>query len=103
VVDLYRTLTSSGIRANLLSDWGSYSPMAARKALESWRKVVMAKATEEKGVVTLCGVQSCCPTVDFTDPQKVLIKDDFGGQVQLTSAQWDDLKAKFAQASNKAA
>lgn len=51
----------------------------------------------EKGIVTLaCGDESCCPTVDFTNPGKVVIKDDFGGQVELTASQWSDLKSRFA-------
>lgn len=56
----------------------------------------MSKRTSEKGTVKLCGVQGCCPTIDFTDSQKVVLKDDFGGQVQLTQNQWQDLKARFA-------
>jgi len=52
--------------------------------------------TPEKGTVKLCGVSGCCPIIDFTDPQKVVLKDDFGGQVQLTQVQWQDLKARFA-------
>lgn len=56
----------------------------------------MFQRTPEKGTVKLCGVQGCCPSVDFTDPQKVVLKDDFGGQVQLTRDQWQDLKARFA-------
>ena len=49
----------------------------------------------EKGVVTLCGVQGCCPTIDFTDSQNVILSDDFGGKVRLTRAEWEELKAKF--------
>ncbi len=61
----------------------------------------MIQRTSEKGIVKLCGVQGCCPTVDFTDPQKVVLKDDFGGQVQLTQVQWQDLKARFASKPNQ--
>ena len=50
----------------------------------------------EKGIIELCGVQGCCPTVDFSDTDKVVLRDDFGGKVQLTREQWADLKAKFA-------
>lgn len=50
----------------------------------------------EKDVVTLCGTQGCCPTVDFTDPSTVVIRDDFGGSVKLTPEQWGELKSKFA-------
>jgi len=49
------------------------------------------------GMVKLCGVQGCCPTVDFTNPGKVVLADDFGGKVQLTREQWTELKTRFAQ------
>jgi len=49
------------------------------------------------GTVKLCGVQGCCPTVDFTNPEKIVLTDDFGGTVQLTHEQWAELKARFAQ------
>ena len=55
----------------------------------------------EVGRILLCGVQGCCPSIDFTDPSVVVLKDDFGGQVQLTREQWADLKAKFAQKSDQ--
>lgn len=55
-----------------------------------------SKPALEKGVVALCAVQGCCPTVDFTNPQKVVLKDDHGGQVQLSRDEWEDLKTKFA-------
>lgn len=51
----------------------------------------------EKGVVTLCGVQGCCPTVDFTSPDEVVLRDDHGGTVKLTRAEWAELKQTFAQ------
>lgn len=50
----------------------------------------------EQGKVKLCGVQGCCPEVDFTNPEQVVLRDDFGGSVQLTRDQWSDLKTKFA-------
>lgn len=50
----------------------------------------------EKGMVKLCGVNGCCPAVDFTNPRKIILTDDFGGKVQLTRKQWGDLKTKFA-------
>ena len=53
------------------------------------------------GTVKLCGVQGCCPTIDFTNSKKVVLKDDFGGKVQLTREQWADLKAKFASKSDQ--
>lgn len=55
-----------------------------------------SQSVPEQGTIKLCGTQGCCPSVDFTSPNKILLKDDFGGQVQLTREQWDDLKAKFA-------
>ncbi|MBI2086559.1 MAG: hypothetical protein HYT69_00045 [Candidatus Zambryskibacteria bacterium] len=53
------------------------------------------------GKILLCGVQGCCPSIDFTDSNAVVLKDDFGGQVQLTREQWADLKAKFVQKSDQ--
>ncbi len=49
----------------------------------------------EKGVITLCG-DNCCPEVDFTQTDFVLIRDDFGGQVKLTKRQWSEMKRVFA-------
>jgi hypothetical protein len=57
----------------------------------------MSERFKEEGIVTLtCGGGDCCPTVDFTNPEKVVIKDDFGGQVELTQKQWGDMKARFS-------
>lgn len=55
------------------------------------------QGTPEMGTVKLCGVQGCCPTVDFTDPEKVILVDDLGGKVQLTREQWTELKTRFSQ------
>lgn len=56
----------------------------------------MKKEFKEEGIVTLsCGGGECCPTVDFTNPEKVVLKDDFGGKVELTQKQWNDLKSRF--------
>ena len=55
----------------------------------------MKRRMFESGVIKLCGVQGCCPTVDFTDPQKIVFRDDFGGKVQLTQAQWQEMKMIF--------
>lgn len=41
--------------------------------------------------IRLCGVQGCCPTVTFKKGE-VLIKDDFGGKVKLTKAQFAELQ-----------
>lgn len=57
----------------------------------------MKKEFKEEGIVTLsCGGGECCPTVDFTNPEKVVLKDDFGGMVQFTPSQWNDLGSHFA-------
>lgn len=56
--------------------------------------------TPEQGRVQLCGVKNCCPSVDFTDPKQVVLKDDFNGRIQLTLEQWQDLKTKFASKTN---
>lgn len=37
-------------------------------------------------VISLCGVQGCCPTVEIGD-SKIVIRDDFGGEVTLTPEQ----------------
>lgn len=55
----------------------------------------MVSRVPETGVVRLCCSSSCCPTVDFTDPDVVTIKDDFGGEVKLTRDQWHEMWAKF--------
>jgi hypothetical protein len=42
--------------------------------------------------VRSCGVIGCCPTIDFTDPQNITLKDDFGGQIRITNKQWEWLR-----------
>lgn len=54
----------------------------------------------EVGTLSLCGVQGCCPTVDFTNPQEVVFRDDHGGVVRLTSEEWNELK-KFIRKSKQ--
>jgi hypothetical protein len=54
-----------------------------------------SKVVPEIGKVTLCGVQGCCPTIDFSDPNFVVITDDYGGTVKMKREHWTDLKAKF--------
>ena len=36
----------------------------------------------EKGAIKLCCSRGC-PTVEFLGPDNIIIKDDFGGKVQL--------------------
>lgn len=55
-------------------------------------------ARAETGVLTLCGVQGCCPTVDFTNPEEIVLRDDHGGMVRLTQAEWGELKQFVRQA-----
>ncbi len=42
-------------------------------------------------VIRLCGVQGCCPTVEISKDD-VVIRDDDGGQVKLTKAQFAELQ-----------
>jgi len=46
-------------------------------------------------VVTLCGVQGCCPTLEVQEDGGVIIRDDFGGNVRLNHQEWNDLKEKI--------
>lgn len=43
--------------------------------------------------IKLCGVEGCCPTVEFKK-KSILIKDDFSGKVKLNKDQWNDLIKK---------
>ena len=48
-----------------------------------------------KGIIKLALCQNgCCPTVEF-DTDSVIIQDDFGGKVSLTSAQFKILLDYF--------
>lgn len=40
--------------------------------------------------ITLCGVQGCCPTVNYIE-DGVVIKDDLGGEVTLSNMEWREL------------
>jgi hypothetical protein len=46
----------------------------------------------KSGVLTLCGTQGCCPTVDFNNPEEIVFRDDHGGMVRLTSTEWGELQ-----------
>lgn len=39
---------------------------------------------------TLCHQDECCPTVEV-GPEGVRLRDDLGGEVQLTTGEWNDL------------
>ncbi len=56
----------------------------------------METIDEPTNVVTLCGVQGCCPTVAVSTSE-VVFRDDFGGKVTLTPAEWADLVHKVKQ------
>lgn len=49
-----------------------------------------AGGTFQPQVVTLCGVQGCCPTVTI-EKNKVVITDDNGGEVNLTREEFGEL------------
>lgn len=57
------------------------------------------KKKEEKiTFIDLCGVRGCCPQVAvYREEDKVVLTDDYGGQVTLTKAQWRDalIRAKI--------
>ncbi len=55
------------------------------------RQTVTGGDDGDNSVVTLCGVSGCCPTVDFSDPNTVVITDDNGGKVTLTRAELAEL------------
>jgi hypothetical protein len=50
-----------------------------------------ARKTGKRKVVKLCGVQGCCPTVTF-NRRSIVIRDDNGGKVKLTSHEFDELQ-----------
>lgn len=51
-------------------------------------------SSDEQGdkVVTLCGVNNCCPTVTINKGGSHVIRDDFGGSVVLSKEQFEMLK-----------
>ena len=46
----------------------------------------------DNDVVTICGDAECCPTVDFSEGGKVILRDDDGGKVMLTEEQYKGLE-----------
>lgn len=50
------------------------------------KTVSSVKSTIIKG----CGVQGCCPTVEYKG-SKVFVRDDFNNVVNMTLKQWKDL------------
>lgn len=55
----------------------------------------MKKPMTEKGKIKLCAVQGCCPEVDFSNPGKVILTDDYGGKVTLKKKEWNFMKKNF--------
>ena len=45
--------------------------------------------------ITLCGRGRCCPVVTFKDMDNILIDDDYGNQIRITSKDLDDLVDKY--------
>lgn len=41
-------------------------------------------------IIASCGVQGCCPTVEFAGDD-VLVKDDFGNIAHMSKKQWISL------------
>jgi len=54
----------------------------------------MKTIKSDSSKIILCGVQGCCPTVEFKK-KEVIIEDDFGGRVKLNKDQWNDLVKRF--------
>lgn len=54
----------------------------------------------DKGILKLCCAVHGCPSVDFTDPSAVVLKDDFGGVVRLSKDEWELLKSHITAEAN---
>lgn len=67
-----------------------------RERRERGEEIGKSERVNGNNVVTICGDKGCCPTIDFSEPKVVIIKDDFGGRVRLTRTQWSGLKAVLA-------
>lgn len=46
--------------------------------------------------IRLCGVQGCCPEVEFLEDGSMVVRDDGGGKVTLTPDQQTDLARVIA-------
>ena len=44
--------------------------------------------------VVLCRGRRCCPTIE-TNEYGYLIKDDYGGEVRLNEAEWQDIRHRI--------
>lgn len=65
------------------------------------KRVLSEGESLEKGIVALCGERGHCPVIDFTNPNKVVMKDGLGGRFQITREQWEDMKERFSPNSPK--
>jgi len=45
--------------------------------------------------ITLCGRKGCCPTIERQEDKRVIIKDDYDGEVVFTDEQWANLIIKI--------
>ena len=48
---------------------------------------------ERWSIIRGCGVQGCCPSIEFKG-KDVYINDDYGNRVRLSKAQWQYLVRK---------
>ncbi|MBI4256519.1 hypothetical protein HY626_00500 [Candidatus Uhrbacteria bacterium] len=62
----------------------------------------MERRIDEDGntIITLCGVQGCCPTVKISLDGNVEITDDHGGKVNLSAAEFAELQQAGSAAAN---
>jgi hypothetical protein len=54
------------------------------------RKGVKNMTIVKNKIIKGCGVQGCCPTVEFKGSE-VVLKDDFGNVAKMTKDQWVSL------------
>lgn len=51
-------------------------------------------------VIRGCGVQGCCPTIEYKDDQ-VFVKDDFNNVAKMSKKQWKELLVAVINHENK--
>jgi len=55
--------------------------------------MTLKEVNDKKSVIVKgCGVQGCCPTVEYKGDE-VFVRDDFNNTVKMTLQQWKDLVA----------